>query len=122
MQLEPAPDLDKFVDGLSVSPKLKAWMKKNHTAQLAGRDFTNLLTADDIVDTPEFYNAYMFRNSGYEGNGFPKPKFNLKDEVSNPENSMTQKQSTRKQSANSLAGRRTSIPGIEAGLTESTHP
>ncbi len=85
LQLEPAPDLDKFVNGLTVSPKLKEWMKKNHTVQLAGTDFTNLLTADDIVDTPEFYNAYMFRNSGYEGNGFPKPKFNLKDEVSNPE-------------------------------------
>src|SRR5712692_5034421 len=60
--LDPAPEFDKFVDGLTVSPNLKAWMKKNHTAQLAGTDFTNLLTADDIVDVPEFYNAYMLRN------------------------------------------------------------
>jgi len=26
--VEPAPDFDKFVDGLTVSPKLKEWMKK----------------------------------------------------------------------------------------------
>ena len=83
--LEPAPELDKFVDGLTVSPKLKAWMKKNHTVQLSGTDFTNRLTADEIVDTPEFYNAYMLRNSGYDGVGFPKPKFKMKDEATNPE-------------------------------------
>ena len=118
MQLEPAPDLDKFVDGLSVSPKLKAWMKKNHTAQLAGRDFTNLLTADDIVDTPEFYNAYMFRNSGYEGNGFPKPKFNLKDEVSNPEKFNDAKAEYKEAVRKFIVRTPDSIPGIEAGLTE----
>src|ERR1017187_1859733 len=66
MQLEPAPNLDKFADGLSVSPKLKAWMKKNHTVQLSGTDFTKSLTPDDIVDVPEFFDAYMSRNSGFE--------------------------------------------------------
>src|SRR5258708_30329793 len=53
LQLEPPPDLDKFIDGLAVSPKLKAWMKKNHTVQLAGTDFAKSLTADDVVDIPE---------------------------------------------------------------------
>ena len=28
-QVEPAPDLDPFVDGLKVSPELKMWMKKH---------------------------------------------------------------------------------------------
>jgi hypothetical protein len=84
MQLEPPPDLDKFVDSLTVSPKLKAWMKKNRTVQLGGTDFSKSLTADDIVETPEFYDAYMLRNAGFEGTGFPKPKFNIKDRDSNP--------------------------------------
>jgi hypothetical protein len=118
LQLEPAPDRDKFIDGLTVSPKLKAWMKKNHTAQLSGTDFTNLLTADDIVDVPEFYNAYMFRNSGFEGNGFPKPKFKLKDEVSNPEK-FNDAKAEYKEAVRKFIGRTPdSIPGIEAGLTE----
>ena len=34
LRLEPPPDLDKFIDSLTVSPKLKEWMKKNHTVQL----------------------------------------------------------------------------------------
>ncbi len=85
LQLEPPPDLDKFIDGLTVSPKLKAWMRKNHTVHLSGTDFTKSVTADDVVDVPEFYDAYMLRNSGYEGTGFPKPKFKLKDQASKPE-------------------------------------
>ncbi len=57
---------------LRYRPNLKAWMKKNHTVQLSGTDFTRALTADDIVDMPEFYNAYMLRNSGYEGSWLPQ--------------------------------------------------
>ena len=49
-QLEPAPDLDKFVDGLTVSPELKSWMKKHHSVQLSGTDFTKSLTPDEIID------------------------------------------------------------------------
>ena len=41
MQQEPAPDLDQFIDGLTVSPKLKDWMKKNQTVQLGRSDFEN---------------------------------------------------------------------------------
>src|SRR4029077_9626707 len=37
--LEPPPDLDKFIDSLAVSPKLKTWMKKNHAVQLSGANF-----------------------------------------------------------------------------------
>jgi hypothetical protein len=82
---EPAPDFGKFVDDLPVSPELKAWMKKNHTVQLSGTDFVKSLTAADIVDVPEYFDAFVSRNSGLGALGFPKPKFNEKDRTVNPE-------------------------------------
>jgi len=85
LQAVPAPDLDQFIDGQEVTPELKAWMKKHHSVQLSGEDFTKGLTADDIVDTPEFFKAYMTHNAAYRGMGFPEPKFKEKDRKSNPE-------------------------------------
>ena len=118
LQLEPPPDLDAFVDSLTVSPKLKDWMKKNHTVLLGSRTLAKSLTADDVVDIPEFYNAYMLRNSGYEGAGFPKPKFKLKDEVSNPSKFIEQK-AEYKEAVRKYAGTTPeSIQGIETKLMD----
>ena len=50
LQLEPAPDFDKFVDGIKESPELKTWMKKHRSVDLAGTDFTKSLTPEEIVD------------------------------------------------------------------------
>jgi hypothetical protein len=90
-QSAPASDLNKFIDGLEFTPELKAWMKKHHTAQLSGEEFTKSLTADDIVDTPELFKAYMTHNEAYRGAGFPEPKFRAKDQKSNPEKYQEQK-------------------------------
>lgn len=116
LQLEPPPDLDKFIEGLTVSPSLKAWMKKNHTVQLSGTDFTRSVTADDVVDIPEFYDAYMLRNSGYEGTGFPKPKFKLKDEASKPEKFNEAKAEYKEAVRKFVRTTPESIPGIEGDL------
>ena len=91
-QTAPAPELDKFIDGLSVSPELKAWMKKHHSVRLSGEDFTKSLTPEDIVDIPEFFKAYMTHNEAYRGVGFPEPKFKEKDRKSNPEKYKAQKE------------------------------
>jgi hypothetical protein len=116
LQLEPPPDLDKFIEGLTVSPSLKAWMKKNHTVQLSGTDFTKSVTADDVVDIPEFYDAYMLRNSGYEGTGFPKPKFKLKDEASKPEKFNEAKAEYKEAVRKFVRTTPESVPGIEGDL------
>ena len=92
LQSAPAPDLAKFIDSLKVSPELKAWMKKHDTVQLAGEDFTKSLTGDDIVDIPEFYDAYVKRNLGFKGVAFPDPKFKEKDRETNPQKYEQQKQ------------------------------
>jgi hypothetical protein len=118
LQLEPDPDFDKFVDGLTLSPKLKAWMKKSHVAQFAGADFTKSLTADDIVDIPEFYEAYMSRNFGYEGEGFPKPAFKAKDQTANPEKYKQQKADYKEAIRKFIASAPVTVQGIEADLTK----
>jgi hypothetical protein len=91
LQSAPGPDLDKFIDGLEFTPELKAWMKKHHTAQLSGEGFIKTVTADDIVDTPEFFKAYMTHNEAYRGLGFPEPKFRARDQKTNPEKYQEQK-------------------------------
>jgi hypothetical protein len=87
----PSADLDKFIDGLDVSPELKGWMKKHHSVQLNGDEFTKALAADDIVDVPEFFKAYMTHNAAFRGLGFPEPKFREKDLSANPEKYNDQK-------------------------------
>jgi len=79
LQMAPAPDLNKFIDALEISPEIKAWMKNHHSVQLSGEEFTKSLTPDDIVDTPEFFKAYMEHNAAFRGVGFPDPKFKEKE-------------------------------------------
>jgi hypothetical protein len=92
LQDAPPGDLAKFIDGLSVSPELKAWMQKHHSVRLSGDDFTKSLTPEDIVGIPEFFKAYMAHNEAYRGLGFPEPKFREKDREANPEKYKDQKE------------------------------
>jgi len=117
LQIEPAPDLDKFVDGLSVSQELKAWMKKRRSVDLAGSDFSKSLTADDIVDVPEFFDAYMARNAGFQGVGFPKPKFKEKDRDANPEKFKLAKEEYTEAIRKFIGTVPESVQGIDADLT-----
>ncbi len=82
---DPPPKLDDFIDSLSVSPELKTWLKQHHTVELAGSGFIKKLDADAVMGVPEFYMAYMTRNTGFPNSGFPKPKYTEKDKTKNPE-------------------------------------
>ena len=84
-QAEPLADMDKFVDGLDVSTELKDWMKKHHTVQFSGADFTKLLVAADVVAVPEFLDAYTTQNGASLGGGVPVPSYKEKDREKNPE-------------------------------------
>jgi hypothetical protein len=81
----PPPDMDGFINKLSVSPELKAWMKKNHWVTLSGEDFIHKLKVPDVMDVPEFYKAYRERNAGDEASNFPDPKFKASDEQKHPD-------------------------------------
>jgi hypothetical protein len=83
-QISTGIDLDQFIDSLSLSPELKAWMHKHHSVRLNGEEFTKGLTPEEIVGVPEFFKAYMTHNAAFRA-GFPEPKFKEKEKVSNPE-------------------------------------
>jgi hypothetical protein len=81
---EPKPDFDAYVDKLRVSTELKAWMKKNHSVSLAGEEFVRGLTADDVMNVPEFFSAYLERNGSDSTIDFPKPKYRERDKQKDP--------------------------------------
>lgn len=80
----PPPDKNAFIDNLEVSKELKEWMKKNRWISLSGEDFLHKLKVADIMDVPEFFKAYMDRNSGDQSVDFPKPKAKLSDKAKDP--------------------------------------
>lgn len=83
-QSEAKPDLDKFIDALTVSKELKTWMKRTRSVELSGPEFPKRLTTKDIFDVPEFFEAYMARNAGDASVGFPVSKARDKDRSENP--------------------------------------
>jgi hypothetical protein len=118
LQSAPAPDLENFIDALSVSPELKAWMKKHHSVQLSGGDFTKGLSPEDIVNIPEYFKAYMARNVGFKGVGFPEPKFKEKDRDSNPEKYNQQKEQYLAAIRKFVAAVPESVTGIDLDLND----
>ena len=82
---EPRPDMNAFIETLKVSPQLKAWMKKNQIVSLESEDFLKSLRPDDIINVPEFFEAYLDRNSGDQTMNFPKPKYKARDQERDPE-------------------------------------
>ena len=80
----PGANMDKFIDSLDVSKELKAWMKTNHRVNLSGEDFTKMLKADDIMNVPEFFSAYVERMVGDRTAGFPTPKYKPEDKTKDP--------------------------------------
>jgi hypothetical protein len=80
----PGPDMDAFIDKLSASPELKAWMTRHHWLRLNGEDFVRMLNVDDIMDVPEFFTAYVARMSGDQTVHFPTPKYKPSDRTKDP--------------------------------------
>jgi hypothetical protein len=81
----PKPDMDGFIDKLEVSKELKAWMKKNHWLQLSGTDFIEKVKPADVIGVPEFFTAYLHRNSGYPATNFPKLKVKASEAKDSPQ-------------------------------------
>lgn len=114
----PLPDMDEFIDKLDVSPKLKAWMKKNHWVTLSGEDFIHKLKVPDVMDVPEFYNAYRERNAGDESTNFPVPKFKASDEQKDPAKYQRLKDEYNEAIRVYMKDHPESIDGIDANLTD----
>lgn len=81
---EPKPDMDKFIDGLTVSKELKACMKKHHTVHIIADEFISNLTAEEILNVPEFWHAYNRLNLANTNFGYPVPKYTERERQKNP--------------------------------------
>jgi hypothetical protein len=82
---DPIPPRDQFIDNLKISPELRTWLKGHDTLDLTDPDIDKLLTPDDILNIPEFLQAYQRSNSGGVTRGLPKPKYTEDDKTEHPE-------------------------------------
>lgn len=82
---DPPPAREAFIDGLAVSPELRAWLKSHDTMDLTQPDVDKLVTPEDILKVPEFLLAFQRSNSGGVTAGLPKPKYNEADRAQHPE-------------------------------------
>src|SRR5580693_7919254 len=86
------PSRDKFIDDLKISPELKEWLKAHEILDLTMPGLDKALTADDVLQVPEFLLAYQRSNSGGVTNGIPKPKYKDADKTDHPERYEKQKE------------------------------
>lgn len=115
---DPPPQLDAFIDALTVSPELKAWMKTNQSVELAGSDFTHKLTPEAILDVPEFMKAYVTYNSGLPDSGFPEPKYHEGDLQKDPDKYALELKEYRAAVLHFAVTNPTSKDGMDAELTD----
>src|SRR3974377_2348675 len=85
------PTRDEFIEKLTVSPELKKWMKAHEVMDLTSPDLDKVVTPDDIIQVPEFFDAYERANSGGVTMGLPKPKYRETEKTPNPEKYQKQK-------------------------------
>jgi len=80
-----APDREKFIEGLKLSPELREWLKAHDVLDLTMPGLDKLLTPEDVLHVPEFLLAYQRSNSGGVTRGIPKPKYRDADKNEHPE-------------------------------------
>jgi hypothetical protein len=79
------PPRNEFIDTLKISVPLKAWLKAHDILDLTMPGLDKAVTADDIINVPEFLLAYQHSNSGGVTNGIPKPKYKDADKIDHPD-------------------------------------
>jgi len=111
-------DLDHFISQLSISAELKEWMKKRRRVDLAGSDFTKELTADDIIDVPEFLTAYTDQNGAALHATIPEPKYKKGEQEKDPEKYKLHKEQYRQALRRYIEANLDSIQGLDAELRD----
>jgi len=112
------PTQDKFIDDLKCSPELKAWIKTHKQLDLSSTDLDKVITADDIMKVPEFFDAYQRSNSGGVTKGLPQPKYREADKTANPEKYQKQKEEYLAATKKFIEANPYTISGIELELTD----
>lgn len=115
---DPLPDRDKFIDGLSVSPELRTWLKGHDTLDLTNTDIDKVLSPDDIIHVPEFLHAYQRSNSGGVTSGLPRPKYTESDRTEHPEKYEKLRQDYINSLMKFIRTHPETVPGIELELDD----
>jgi hypothetical protein len=115
---EPPANMDKFIDNLSVSAQLKAWMKKHHRADLAGPDFTKQLTGEDITNVPEFLDAYTNQNSVALSGRMPTPKYKESDRKKRPAKYQSERKEYLRALRQFVSANPDTLQGLDAALND----
>jgi hypothetical protein len=111
-------DLDEFISKLSVSAELKEWMKKHRRVDLAGDDFVKEITAEDILDVPEFLKAYTDQNGAALHAVIPEPKYKKGEQEKNPEKYRLHKKQYRQALRRYIEANLDSLQGLDAALMD----
>ena len=82
---EPLPKMNDFIAKLELSPELKTWMSKHQMVDLSGPAFPKAISPDDVLNIPEFKEAYMTRNAGDRTVILPQSKAREADKPRHPE-------------------------------------
>lgn len=111
-------DLDHFIAQLGLSTELKEWMKKHSRIDLAGNGFIKELTADDVIDIPEFLAAYKSQNGSALHTVLPEPKYKSGDEQKNPEKYKLQREQYHEALVHYVQANMDSLQGLDAALRD----
>jgi hypothetical protein len=112
---------DRFIDDLKLSFELKTWLKGHDVFDLTTPGVDRLITADDIIQVPEFLVAYQRSNSGGVTEGVPRPKYRDADKTENPDRYNKQVQEYHTALKKFIQARPETVSGIELEL-ESISP
>jgi len=110
------PTRDLFIDKLTCSPELKAWLKAHELLDLTSTDLDKLLTTDDIMKVPEFFDAYQRSNSGGVTKGLPQPKYRESERQSNPDKYQKLREEYLSATRKFIDGNPYTVQGIELEL------
>jgi hypothetical protein len=111
------PPLDEFIEKWPCSPELKKWMKAHNTVDLNSTDLDKLVTPDDVMKIPEFFDAYQRSNSGGVTKGLPQLKSRPGEAQSNPARYQKEKDEWLAAMRKFIESNPYTIQGIELELT-----
>lgn len=114
---DPLPTREQFIDNLKCSKELKKWLRDHEVLDLTSPDLDKLLTTDDIMNVPEFFDAYQRSNSGGVTAGLPKPKYRDSDREANPDKYQRQKEEYLSATRKFIDTHPFTVQGMELELT-----
>src|SRR5262249_14960201 len=110
------PTREEFIEKLKCSPELKKWLKDHDVMDLTTPDLDKVFTTDDIMNVPEFFDAYQRSNSGGVTAGLPKPKYKESEKETNPEKYQKQKDEYMAATRKFIDSHPSTVQGMETEL------